>query len=75
MKKLKIEDAVEMILGHDVTQVIPEKYIRRGSHFAQGGKERCCRKYLILEELLACREVLAEEVSTEGEGPHDREAY
>jgi hypothetical protein len=75
MKKLKIEDAVGMILGHDVTQVILGKYIRRGSHFAQGGKERCCRKCLILEELLAFREVFADEVSTEGEGPHDRVAY
>jgi len=26
MKKIKIEDAVGRVLGHDVTQIIPEEY-------------------------------------------------
>ena len=34
MKKIKIEDAVGMILGHDVTQIIPGKY--KGPRFKRG---------------------------------------
>lgn len=38
MKKIRIEDAVGMILGHDVTQIIPEKY--KGPRFKRGHKIR-----------------------------------
>jgi len=34
MKKIKIEDAIGMILGHDVTQIIPGKY--KGARFKRG---------------------------------------
>lgn len=34
MKKIKIEDAVGMVLGHDVTQIIPGKY--KGPRFRRG---------------------------------------
>lgn len=34
MKKIKIEDAVGMMLGHDVTQIIPGKY--KGARFKRG---------------------------------------
>jgi hypothetical protein len=34
MKKVKIEDAVGMVLGHDVTQIIPGKY--KGPRFKRG---------------------------------------
>jgi len=40
MKKIKIEDAVGMVLGHDVTQIIPGGY--KGPRFKRG--------HLILEE-------------------------
>ncbi|MDI7260890.1 MAG: molybdopterin-binding protein [Thermodesulfobacteriota bacterium] len=36
MKKIKIEDAVGMVLGHDVTQIIPGKY--KGPRFKRGHK-------------------------------------
>jgi molybdenum cofactor synthesis domain-containing protein len=38
MKKLKVEDAVGMILGHDVTQIIPGKY--KGPRFKKGHRIR-----------------------------------
>ena len=38
MKKIKIEDAVGMVLGHDVTQIIPGKY--KGPRFKRGHKIR-----------------------------------
>ena len=38
MKKIKIEDAVGMVLGHDVTQIIPGKY--KGSRFKRGHRIR-----------------------------------
>ena len=34
MRKIKIEDAVGMVLGHDVTQIIPGKY--KGPRFKRG---------------------------------------
>ena len=34
MKKIKIEDAIGMVLGHDVTQIIPGKY--KGPRFKRG---------------------------------------
>jgi hypothetical protein len=34
MKKIKIEDAVGMVLGHDCTQIIPGKY--KGPRFRRG---------------------------------------
>jgi molybdenum cofactor synthesis domain-containing protein len=34
MKKIKIEDAVGMVLGHDVTQIIPGRY--KGPRFKRG---------------------------------------
>jgi len=34
MRKIKIEDAVGMVLGHDVTQIIPGKY--KGPRFRRG---------------------------------------
>ena len=34
MKKIKIEDAVGMVLGHDVTQIIPGQY--KGPRFKRG---------------------------------------
>ncbi len=34
MKKIKIEDAIGMVLGHDVTQIIPGKY--KGARFKRG---------------------------------------
>jgi len=36
MKKIKIEDAVGMVLGHDVTQIIPGQY--KGPRFKRGHK-------------------------------------
>jgi molybdenum cofactor synthesis domain-containing protein len=36
MKKIRIEDAVGMVLGHDVTQIIPGKY--KGPRFKRGHK-------------------------------------
>lgn len=36
MKKIRIEDAVGMILGHDVTQIIPGQY--KGPRFKRGHK-------------------------------------
>ena len=36
MKKIKIEEAVGMVLGHDVTQIIPGKY--KGPRFKRGHK-------------------------------------
>lgn len=36
MRKIRIEDAVGMVLGHDVTQIIPGKY--RGPRFKRGHK-------------------------------------
>jgi molybdenum cofactor synthesis domain-containing protein len=38
MKKIKIEDAVGMVLGHDVTQIIPGEY--KGPRFKRGHKIR-----------------------------------
>jgi hypothetical protein len=38
MKKIKIEDAVGMVLGHDVTQIIPGKY--KGPRFKRGHRIR-----------------------------------
>jgi molybdenum cofactor synthesis domain-containing protein len=38
MKKIKIEDSVGMVLGHDVTQIIPGKY--KGPRFKRGHKIR-----------------------------------
>jgi hypothetical protein len=38
MKKIKTEDAVGMVLGHDVTQIIPGKY--KGPRFKRGHKIR-----------------------------------
>jgi hypothetical protein len=38
MRKIKIEDAVGMVLGHDVTQIIPGKY--KGPRFKRGHKIR-----------------------------------
>ncbi|MGB9629476.1 MAG: molybdopterin-binding protein [Thermodesulfobacteriota bacterium] len=38
MKKIKIEDAVGKVLGHDVTQIIPGKY--KGPRFKKGHKIR-----------------------------------
>lgn len=38
MKKIKIEDAVGMALGHDVTQIIPGKY--KGPRFKRGHRIR-----------------------------------
>jgi hypothetical protein len=34
MKKIKIEDAVGMLLGHDVTQIIPDQF--KGPRFKRG---------------------------------------
>jgi len=34
MKKIKIEDAVGMVLGHDVTQIIPGQF--KGPKFKRG---------------------------------------
>ena len=34
VRKIKIEDAVGMVLGHDVTQIIPGKY--KGPRFRRG---------------------------------------
>lgn len=34
MKKINIEDAVGMVLGHDVTQIIPGEY--KGPRFKRG---------------------------------------
>lgn len=36
MRKIRIEDAVGMVLGHDVTQIIPGKY--KGPRFKRGHK-------------------------------------
>jgi hypothetical protein len=36
MKKIRIEDAVGMVLGHDVTQIIPGQY--KGPRFKRGHK-------------------------------------
>jgi len=38
MRKIKIEAAVGMVLGHDVTQIIPGKY--KGPRFKKGHKIR-----------------------------------
>jgi len=38
MKKIRIEDAVGMLLGHDVTQIIPGKY--KGPRFKRGHQIR-----------------------------------
>jgi hypothetical protein len=38
MKKIKLEDAVGMVLGHDVTQIIPGKY--KGPRFKRGHRIR-----------------------------------
>lgn len=38
VKKIRIEDAVGMVLGHDVTQIIPGKY--KGPRFKRGHKIR-----------------------------------
>jgi molybdenum cofactor synthesis domain-containing protein len=38
MKKIKTEDAVGMVLGHDVTQIIPGKY--KGPRFRRGHRIR-----------------------------------
>jgi molybdenum cofactor synthesis domain-containing protein len=38
MKKIKIEDAIGMVLGHDVTQIIPGKY--KGPRFKKGYRIR-----------------------------------
>jgi molybdenum cofactor synthesis domain-containing protein len=38
VKKIRIEDAVGMVLGHDVTQIIPGKY--KGPRFKKGHKIR-----------------------------------
>jgi molybdenum cofactor synthesis domain-containing protein len=38
MKKIRIEDAVGMLLGHDVTQIIPGKY--KGPRFKRGHRIR-----------------------------------
>lgn len=38
MRKIKIEDAVGMVLGHDVTQIIPGKY--KGPRFKRGHQIR-----------------------------------
>ncbi len=38
MKKIRIEDAVGMVLGHDVTQIIPGKY--KGPRFRRGHRIR-----------------------------------
>jgi hypothetical protein len=38
LKKIKIEDSVGMVLGHDVTQIIPGKY--KGPRFKRGHKIR-----------------------------------
>jgi molybdenum cofactor synthesis domain-containing protein len=38
MKKIKTEDAVGMVLGHDVTQIIPGKY--KGPRFKRGHRIR-----------------------------------
>jgi molybdenum cofactor synthesis domain-containing protein len=38
IKKIKIEDAVGMVLGHDVTQIIPGKY--KGPRFKRGHRIR-----------------------------------
>src|SRR4030042_935009 len=38
MKKIKIEDAVGMVLGHDVTQIIPGEY--KGPRFKRGHRIR-----------------------------------
>jgi hypothetical protein len=40
MKKIKIEDAIGMVLGHDVTQIIPGKY--KGPRFKKG--YRICKE-------------------------------
>jgi hypothetical protein len=34
VKKIKIEDAVGMVLGHDVTQIMPEQF--KGPRFKRG---------------------------------------
>jgi hypothetical protein len=34
MKKINIEDAVDMVLGHDVTRIIPGEY--KGPRFERG---------------------------------------
>jgi hypothetical protein len=38
MKKIKIEDAIGMVLGHDVTQIIPGEY--KGPRFKRGHRIR-----------------------------------
>jgi molybdenum cofactor synthesis domain-containing protein len=38
MKKIKIEDAIGTVLGHDVTQIIPDKY--KGPRFKRGHRIR-----------------------------------
>jgi molybdenum cofactor synthesis domain-containing protein len=38
VRKIKVEDAVGMVLGHDVTQIIPGKY--KGPRFKRGHKIR-----------------------------------
>ena len=38
MKKIKIEDAIGMVVGHDVTQIIPGKY--KGPRFKRGHRIR-----------------------------------
>jgi hypothetical protein len=38
MKKIKIEDAIGTVLGHDVTQIIPGKY--KGPRFKKGYRIR-----------------------------------